>query len=1062
MPIQAYLTDINNIFKAGNATEHSYRPALKTLFEQLTSGLTVTNEPKRIACGAPDYIVTKRGIPVGYIEAKDIDIDLNGNQDKAQFDRYKQSLDNLIITDYLTFQLFENGQLITSVSIASTNRNSIEPNTTQFDIFTALINRFAGYDGKPIKTSLQLSKMMATKARLMANIIENALEENETADNNSLHSQFNGFKEMLIPKITRKEFADIYAQTIAYGMFAAKINDTPHTTSLLFTRGRAAELIPPSNPFLRKLFQHIAGYDLDTRICWIVDDLADLFNHADIKSLLKEFYTKGHDPIVHFYETFLSEFDSALRKSRGVWYTPQPVVQFIVRAVDDLLKREFGILHGLADTSKVRVRNAVRQNESLIEIEEEFHRVQILDPAAGTGTFLAEVVQNLYQCFQNQPGLWQSYVHEHLIPRLNGFEILMASYAMAHLKLDMILQQTGYKTTSDERLRIYLTNSLEEGHAVTEAPFVRWISDEANEASRVKVGIPVMVVLGNPPYSGESQNNGKKIMSLMVDYKKEPNTDLPLQERNPKWINDDYVKFIRFGQHFIENNGEGILAFINNHSFLDNPTFRGMRYSLLKTFDKIYILDLHGNAKKREAALDGSRDENVFDIQQGVSINIFIKTKTGSGNNHLARVFHFDLFGKRSDKYDFLQNNTLQSMTWRELEPIEPQYFFVPKNFSLKEEYDSGFGVQEIFIVNSVGIVTARDKFTIHNTIENVKNTINEFIRLDIETARNRFNLGKDARDWSVTGAKNDITSTPDFRKIVEINYRPFDKRFTYYTGKSKGFHCMPRDNLMQHFLKGENVGLVFRRQQPEVRDLYIFCSDYIIADGYIRSDNKGGESVAPLYLYITGDVAGVTMPTQKTPNVNKDIISKISQQLNLQFIEEKQEIESTFAPIDVFDYIYAVLHSPTYRERYKEFLKIDFPRIPYPESADEFWRLVSLGSELRLLHLMEHPALLGMNTDYPLSGTGHNNIDRILFAADNVGQVIQVWINETQYFDNIPLSVWNFYIGGYQPAQKWLKDRKGRILTFDDIVHYQKIIVVLKETIVLMNKVDMVLNNLE
>jgi predicted helicase len=361
--------------------------------------------------------------------------------------------------------------------------------------------------------------------------------------------------------------------------------------------------------------------------------LADLFNHVAIHEIIKEFDKTDHDPIVHFYETFLAEYDPALRKSRGVWYTPQPVVQFIVKAVDDILKQDFGLSQGLADTSKVKLKQYVKQgNETLTEEEKEYHRVQILDPATGTGTFLAEVVQNIYQNFKNQQGMWQSYAAEHLLPRINGFEILMASYAMAHLKLDMLLQQTGYASTGsantpNQRLRIYLTNSLEEAQAKTEIPFAKWLSDEANEASRIKQDVPVMVVLGNPPYSGESQNKSEWIMRLMKDYKKEPNTNLPLQERNPKWINDDYVKFIRYGQHFIEKNGEGILAFINNHSFLDNPTFRGMRYNLLKTFDKIYILDLHGNAKKKETALDGSKDENVFDIQQGVSINIFVKKR---------------------------------------------------------------------------------------------------------------------------------------------------------------------------------------------------------------------------------------------------------------------------------------------------------------------------------------------------------------------------------------------------------------------------------------------------
>jgi len=675
--ISNYISELNRIYNAGNATEHTYRPALKSLLENMTSpnpskggelnaGLTVTNEPKRIACGAPDYIVTRKEIPVGYVEAKDIDTDLNHKAHKPQFDRYKQSLDNLIITDYLTFQLFENGEPITSVSIAKTGKNGIEADKTQFETFIALINLFVGYQGQGIRTSMQLSKIMAAKARLMANIIENALNSNENADSNSLDGQLKGFREVLIHNISNKEFADIYAQTIAYGMFAAKLNDTTPNPSKggeflpiqkergaggeVFTRSKAANLIPHSNPFLRELFQYIASFYLDERIRWVVDDLADLFNYVDIYAIIKEFDKTDHDPIVHFYETFLSEYDPALRKSRGVWYTPQPVVQFIVQAVDDILKQDFGISQGLADCSTIPhsafdAESSAKKKGTAGQVcndGREYHRVQILDPATGTGTFLAEVVQNIYKRFKNQQGMWQNYATEHLLPRINGFEILMASYAMAHLKLDMMLKQTGYTSPNPSkggeyspsfgggqggRLHIYLTNSLDEARAKTEIPFAKWLTDEANAANRIKQDVPVMVVLGNPPYSGESQNSGKWIEGLISDYKKEP-SGKKLQEKNSKWINDDYVKFIRFSQYFINKNGEGILAFINNHSFLDNPTFRGMRYNLLRTFDKIYILDLHGNAKKKETAPDGSKDENVFDIQQGVSINIFVKLKS--------------------------------------------------------------------------------------------------------------------------------------------------------------------------------------------------------------------------------------------------------------------------------------------------------------------------------------------------------------------------------------------------------------------------------------------------
>ena len=619
--IQEYLENISKRFKTGISGEHSYRGDFQNLLEDLLPNVLVTNEPARVACGAPDYILTKKNIPIGYIEAKDIGEPLDGKKKhKEQFDRYKSSLPNLIFTDYLDFRLYREGKFVASVRIAEIVNGKISAIPEKFTEFENLIKEFSTYVGQTIRSAEKLSKMMAGKARLMKDIFNNALEEDEKkylTSTTELQNQYQAFKDILIHDILPKDFADIYAQTIAYGMFAARLHDP---TLEDFSRSEAAELIPKTNPFLRKLFIYIAGPDLDDRVKWIVDSLADIFRATDVAALLKNFgkSTQQNDPIIHFYETFLAEYDPKLRKSRGVWYTPEPVVNFIVRAVDDILKTEFGLKDGLADTSKTTIKLNTqtvdkRSKTGYRQIEQEVHKVQILDPAAGTGTFLAEVVKQIYKKFAGQQGIWSSYVDNHLLPRLNGFEILMASYAMAHLKLELLLRETGYKPQKDQRFRIYLTNSLEEYHPDTGTLFAGWLSTEANEANHIKRDTPVMVVLGNPPYSGESANKGKWILDLMEDYKKEPGGKTKLKERNPKWINDDYVKFLRYGQYFIEKNGEGILAFINPHGFLDNPTFRGMRWSLLKAYDKIYTIDLHGNSKKKEVCPDGSVDENVFD-----------------------------------------------------------------------------------------------------------------------------------------------------------------------------------------------------------------------------------------------------------------------------------------------------------------------------------------------------------------------------------------------------------------------------------------------------------------
>src|SRR5690554_1613146 len=1058
MTIEKYIDNINQRYKLGNATEHTFRGDLQQLLESLVPEIRATNEPKRQSCGAPDYILTKKDIPVGFIEAKDIgDKDLDGTKrtgNKEQFDRYKASLNNLIFTDYINFHLYREGEFVTKISIAEITDKGIKSLPENFGNFENLIKDFCVHIGQTIKSSKKLAEMMAGKARLLSDIIEKSLtSDEENQENSTLKDQMLAFKQILIHDITTQGFADVYAQTIAYGMFAARLHDP---TLDNFSRQEAAELIPKSNPFLRKLFGYIAGPDIDDRIKWVVENLSEIFLACNVEEILKNYgkSTKMEDPIIHFYETFLSEYDPKLRKSRGVWYTPQPVVNFIVRAVDDILKTEFDLPQGLADTSKttIKVNTQTADKRSATgykQMEQEVHKVQILDPATGTGTFLAEVVKHIHKKFQGQQGIWGNYVETHLLPRLNGFELLMASYAMAHLKLDLLLTETGFKPTTNQRFRVYLTNSLEEHHQDTGTLFANWLSTEANEANHIKRDTPVMCVIGNPPYSGESANKGEWIMSLMEDYKKEPGGKEKLKERNPKWINDDYVKFLRYGQHFIEKNGSGVLAFINPHGFLDNPTFRGMRWNLLKTYDKIYTIDLHGNSKKKETAPDGSADVNVFDIQQGVSINVFVKTGKKKANE-LGKVFHCDLYGKRDFKYDFLNENSIQSIEFNELPNVAPMYFMVQKDFEAQKTYDKGFSVSELFSLNSVGIVTARDKFTIHQTKEEVKSTIDEFLSLEDEEARKTFNLGKDVRDWKVSYAKADLENYyPDKGSFTKLSYRPFDDKWTFFTGKSKGFHCYPRTEVMQHFTLGKNIGLTLCKQF-KTGDNYVhaFIANKVIESSYVSNRTSEITSTFPLYLY--PDTSGqqtIEQSNERKPNLKAEIVNQIAEQLGLTFTNEKETTENTFAPIDILDYIYAVLHSPTYREKFKEFLKIDFPRVPYPKDQDTFWQLVKLGGEIRQIHLLESSTVEQYITQYPIDGD--NVVGKPKFKDG------KVYINDTQYFDNVPQVAWEFYIGGYQPAQKWLKDRKDRKLEFDDILHYQKIIVALSETDRLMKEID-------
>jgi predicted helicase len=1062
MTLEQYIDNINKRFKLGNATEHTFRGDLQQLLECLVPDIRATNEPKRQSCGAPDYILTKKEIPVGFIEAKDIgDKDLAGAKktgNKEQFDRYKASLNNLIFTDYLDFHLYIEGIFITKIAIAEIQNGTIVPLPNNFATFTNLIKDFSSHVGQTIKSSKKLAEMMAGKARLLSDVIEKALTSDETNhEDSTLKDQMNAFKQILIHDITPKGFADVYAQTIAYGMFAARLHDPTLPT---FSRQEAAELIPKSNPFLRKLFGYIAGPDIDDRIKWIVDSLVDIFLACNVAEILKNYgkSTKMEDPIIHFYETFLSEYDPKLRKARGVWYTPHPVVSFQVRAIDEILKTEFDLPQGIADNSKIKIKVNVQGKQ----VEQEVHKVQMLDPATGTGTYLAEVIKQIHKKFEGQQGIWSNYVETHLMPRLIGFELLMASYAMAHLQIDLLLTETGYVPTKDQRLKIFLTNSLEESHPDTGTLFASWLSSEANEANHIKRDCPVMVVMGNPPYSGISSNNGKWISDLINDYKYVDGVHF--NERK-HWLNDDYVKFIRYGQHFIEKNGSGILAFINPHGFLDNPTFRGMRWHLLKTFDKIYTIDLHGNSKKKEKHPDGSADVNVFDIMQGVSINIFVKTGKKK-INELAQLFHFDLFGKREMKYDFLLENSLKTVDFTELYPEKPNLFFVPKNKLGSKKYETGFKINEIYSLNNVGMVTARDKFCIDNNLNLLKIRIDEFAdkNIDDNTILNRYNL-KDTSSFKISKSRNNIFKESDLTQYYKkSSYRPFDDKWIFY---NNDIVERPIMKVMQHFLKGENLGLITNRAHRSENYRHSFITSNIV-DFHITETANANPYIFPLYLYPETNAQQTIGQTDKrTPNLNLEIVNVIAEKLDLTFTNEKETTKDTFAPIDILDYIYAVLHSPTYREKYKEFLKIDFPRVPYPKDKDTFWQLVKLGGQIREIHLLESPKVEKYITQYPVDGD--NKVSKIKFVPylyenevpDENGNLNYpdylgaVYINENQYFADVPTSAWEFYIGGYQPAQKWLKDRKERTLEFDDILHYQKIIVALSETDRLMKEID-------
>lgn len=1004
--IEQYIQSISSKFSHEETSEMGYRAdfeiLIKGVFDRVGK-IHIFHDAKAKDGNKPDFAVSKNDIPILYFEAKDIGVSLDKVEKSEQMARYF-GYANLVLTDYVEFRFYRNGiRYEETIIIAEFNNKdrTIIPIPENYQHLTNSLLDFAQSHKEPIKSGKHLAKIMGGKAQRIRDNVRQFLSS-ESQSNKELIRIYETIKKLLVHDLTKESFADMYAQTLVYGLFVARYHDESPDD---FSRREAIELIPKSNPLLRRFFDHIVGSDFDKRLEFIVNELCEVFSHADVHTLMAQYFKKdlwgktheGPDPVIHFYEDFLKEYDADLRKKLGAFYTPLPVVRFIVRSVDQILEKEFNLSGGLANTSK---------------LADGRHKVQILDPATGTGTFISATIANIYARLlkTGQKGRWHSYVHNDLLPRLHGFEIMMAPYTIAHLKLSMAFKETGFKHFNN-RLGIYLTNSLEQNPAqldlLTSFGFAESIAEESKEAAKIKNDIPIMVVIGNPPYSVSSSNKGEWIQNLVQDYKKGMN------ERNIQPLSDDYIKFIRFAEHFIEKNKTGIVAMITNNSFLDGIIHRQMRKHLLETFDDIYIFDLHGNSKKKEIAPDGGKDENVFDIQQGVAISIFVRKSVDKQN--LGNVYYSELFGKREDKFQALDESNIDSIKWKRIKFCVPDYFFITKNFEDKDEYEKGVDVNELFQVNNSGVTTSHD-----NELVSFEDTGSEFDK--------------------------------------EYLYRPFDNRHINYDLKKVD---RPRYSVMKHMLY-DNIGFIAKRGLNQDGTAVCFCADSMIdRRAWSRPGMLGAEQLFPLYLYSEDGT--------KTPNLKQEIVDQI------------EKFVGKVSPEDVFDYIYAVLHSPSYREKYKEFLKIDFPRVPYPKDSEQFKKLVRFGKELRELHLMDSSLLDRLITTYSEVGddkvekvefipviaseTKQSNIDRhglrprddkrIATSTPRDDNLGRVYINANQYFGNISEIAWNFYIGGYQPAQKWLKDRKGRTLTNEEIEHYQKIIIVLVETDRIMKEID-------
>lgn len=1028
-----YLKNLSEVALRGDAREESFYSALAEMLQNVAHDshrehISVTILPKPTDAGNPDFRLwngTDR--IVGYVEAKKpTEERLDLIEESEQLQRYRATFPNLILTNYLEFRLYRDGRRVDTVLTARPmvlNQLRTTPPVEKPDELYTLLDRFLDFSLPQVFKAESLAIELAKRTRFLRDVVTQQLAEEREAPG-VLTGFYEAFQTYLIGTLTLEDFADLYAQTITYGLFAARTRAGDG-----FNRRAAFDNIPHTIGVLRDLFRFISLGDLPEQLAWCVDDISEVLAVADAPGILGRYYRegKGSDPIIHFYETFLAQYDPEERERRGVYYTPEPVVSYIVRSLHGLLKTEFKKSDGLASDG-----------------------VTLLDPAAGTMTFVARAAQEAVHEFETKygSGAREEFIRRHILKNFYAFELMMAPYAVGHLKMSFFIEELGHRLSDDERMRYYLTNTLdtkelEQSHL----PGFSALAEESHLAGEVKKQTPILVILGNPPYSGISTNKGKWITGLIEDYKY---VDGKHFGEKKHWLQDDYVKFLRFAQWKIEQAGQGIIGMITNHGYLDNPTFRGMRQSLMRSFDDIYVLDLHGNSLKKETCPDGSKDKNVFDIRQGVAIAFFFKRDRERKGD--ATVRHAEIWGLQQQKCDWLVGHDFESTDWVELKPGSPFYLFVPQDKALEAPYRRYPSVRELFQVNSVGIVTARDHLTIQWSPEYVWKTVSIFCRMDPELARQDYKIRKDVRDWKVKLAQKDILeSGPRSEMIIKILYRPFDIRYTYYTGQSRGFIGQPQKNTMRHMLVGENVALITARSNKSPTVDHFFCSEHIV-------ETKCGESTVqsytfPLYLFPDSsrkDLFAHLESSERRPNLNSKIIETLA-----------HAYEHKPSPEDIFHYVYAVLYAPAYREKYSEFLRMDFPRIPFTADAGLFAELAALGKRLVELHLLRSTEL-----DPPVCRFDGQGDSRIAKGKKNglryEPAAERVCINKSQFFAPVSPVVWEYRVGGYQVCEKWLKDRIERRLELDEIRTYCRIVTALNLTIIIQTEIDAIYEQAE
>ncbi|MHB1218932.1 MAG: type ISP restriction/modification enzyme [Alphaproteobacteria bacterium] len=999
-------------------TEHTGRSALEELLNVFAAGpkgtkVAIQHEPKRVADkGAPDFKVTRQGMILGYVETKSVGENLDKVLKSEQIAKYKSLSQNIVLTDYLHFIWINKDGIQRESLCHATDLESrkFRPREDRIAAVTGLLQGFFSTAPEGIGRAQQLALALAARSKLLRDYLGMELLRQEREHREGrLFGLFQIFRDQVFHELTLKEFADAFAQMLAYGLFLARLNSDSKPVTLQ----NAREFVPGSFRLIRELVDFLGelekGEYRDVR--WVVEEVLSIVNGLDLAAIHgdlsfrqrkaisrkvrasdeEEHRLFERDPFIYFYEDYLKAYDPDTRKGRGVYYTPPPIVNFIVRAVDDILKDSFGIRDGLADHK----------------------RVTVLDFACGTGTFLLEVFQRIFENIGGpESGRADPIVREHFLRNIFGFEYLIAPYTIAHLKLSQYLKDQKHPLRSGERLQIFLTNTLEPIEPQKNF-LLPAVSAEVEAAQTIKQR-PILVIMGNPPYSAHSRNTGTWITKAIEPYKK---VDGEHFGEKKHWLHDDYVKFIRFAQLKMDTVDEGIVGVITNHSWLDNPTFRGMRQSLMSTFDQIYVLDLHGNAKKKEHAPDGSKDENVFDIEQGVSISILVK-KPG-----LTRgVWRGDLWGDRLKKYQTVADSSLNGFAWKELEVQPPQYLFKPLSSNKSARtYNGYWSILDILPESSPGVITARDRFAIAFNLDELDQRVSKLVdpRLGDETLREEYGI-KDTRGWSLTTARKNLRKPPDWKKSVRpILQAPFDYRRVAYDVRLIDWG---RQNFTSR-LSENRLALCLPRKIDIQRPWeHVFVTNELISHHAVSM--KEVNYFFPMAIDSRENLA-VAFRT---------------------FLDSRYEHH--YAAEEIFGHIYAVLHAPTYRARYAEFLRIDFPRIPFPEDAEDFEALSGLGWALVQAHLLRELPREGLATYH---GKGDHQVEGVRYAAEEKA----IHINKSQRFAPVPQEVWDFHIGGYQVLDKYLKSRKGRMLSLGEINHVAAVADSLSFTIDRMAAID-------